>query len=478
MSDTEEVDREGAVTVAYVHSNDCAMSWHHSIIEMLAFDMANEARIMRGGWIAIHAGTDGLVESRNLAITTFLKERRADWLFWVDTDMGFAADTLERLLEAADPVERPMVGALCFSLREVGPDGMGGYETRLAPTVFDWAKENGKYGFAVRWIYPENTLTRCGGTGSACILIHRSVFEAVEKEYGPVWYERVPNTTTGQLIGEDLSFCLRAGALSAPLHIHTGVEASHAKLNWLSSRQYAEQLQADAIKQRLLAQEPTAVIVPTRGRPGHAEPFMDSFRASGASNAKVYAVIQRGDPSIKAWRKAGATVLLGSAETFMEKANFAYRQTKEPWLLLTGDDVRFHEGWLAKAQQAALDAKASVIGTNDLANPRVTAGEHAVHWLLRREYIDSQGASWDGPGTVCHEGYRYWYADDELVSVAKQRGVWAMALDSVIEHLHPVWGTASDDETYRLGQPHVEEDKELFESRRRQFAPELEPVHA
>ena len=32
--------------------------------------------------------------------------------------MGFAPDTINRLLEAADPVERPVVGGLCFTQRE------------------------------------------------------------------------------------------------------------------------------------------------------------------------------------------------------------------------------------------------------------------------------------------------------------------------------------------------------------------------
>jgi hypothetical protein len=107
----------------------------------------------------------------------------------------------------------------------------------------------------------------------------------------------------------------------------------------------------------------------------------------------------------------------------------------------------------------------AVVGTNDLGNARVMAGEHATHLLIKREYIDEVGASWDGPGVVCHEGYRHWFVDDEIVSAAKQRNEWGMALASVVEHLHPLWGKSEDDDTYRLGVRYQAADGKLFRKR-------------
>src|SRR4030081_2885653 len=96
-------DNSGAVTVAYIHSNEATMSWHHSLMELVNHDMGAEGRVMRGGWVAIHCGTGGLVEARNMAVESFLNDRVGEWLWWVDTDMGFAPNTIDRLLEAADP---------------------------------------------------------------------------------------------------------------------------------------------------------------------------------------------------------------------------------------------------------------------------------------------------------------------------------------------------------------------------------------
>jgi hypothetical protein len=242
------------VAVAYVCGNTVIYSWVRSLIELLEYDTANSGRIHAGGHIAMRCGTDGLVTARNEAVRNFLQYERADWLFWVDTDMGFRPDTVDRLLEAADPIERPIVGALCFSQREDDPDQLGGYRTTATPTVMDWAKVDGQYGWQIRWDYALNTLTQVGGTGAACILIHRSVFEKIEAEHGRVWYDRVPNTTTGQLIGEDLSFCLRAGALRIPIYVHTGVPTTHFKHLWLGEEQYMEQRALRQAQEAIAAQ--------------------------------------------------------------------------------------------------------------------------------------------------------------------------------------------------------------------------------
>jgi hypothetical protein len=475
-------DTADAVVVAYVHDKTVTYSWHHSIIEMLGHDVTHEARVMRGGWIAMKYGTDGLSDARNKAVKLFLEERQADWLFWIDTDMGFSPDTVDRLLEVADPVDRPMVGGLCFTQREESSDHMGGWRTRATPTVFDWLRlDDGQMGFSVRWDYPHDSVVQCAGTGSACLLIHKSVFEKVEAKYGPHWYDRVPNTTMGQIVSEDLSFCMRANTVGCSLWIDTSVKTTHQKTLWLAEDDYYGQVALSKLVPPVpAATEATAVIVPVLGRPQNAAPFMASLKASGADLATVYAVVDNDEDSEvrQAWQDAGARIVTHASldehvrprpGTFAEKVNNGYEATDEPWLFLVGDDVKFHPGWLDQAQHAARDG-AHVVGTNDLHNPLVVKGEHATHLLIRRNYVDERGASWDGPKVVCHEGFRHMFVDDEIVTAAKQRKVWAFAKHSKVEHLHPLWGLAEGDETYRLGAASFEQDKALFEARSVEYA--------
>lgn len=451
-----------AVTVAYVHANEVAHSWHRSLMELVGWDFAHFGRVLEGGWLAMRYGTDGLPGARNETVRQFLADDRADWLLWLDTDMGFTPDTLDRLAEVADPATRPMVGALCFAQRERTPDGMGGFRCSSAPTIFDWTDLDEGKGFVGRTQYQVNTLVRCAGTGSAAVLIHRSVFERIKAAHGETWYDRVPNPTVGgELMGEDLSFCLRAGALDIPIYVHTGVRTSHFKQFWLAEQDYW----AHAIPPP--ATEEVAILVPVLGRPEHAEPFMRSLFAS-TGLAHAYAICDDDwDDTAHAWKQAGATVLEFAGKgpgTFAQKINRGYRATSEPWLFLVGSDVRFHPGWLDHAQAIAGD-RYHVVGTQDLGNPRVISGEHATHLLVRRSYVDEQGASWDGPGTVAHESYRHWFVDDEIVTVAKQRGVWAMALGSKVEHLHPAWGKGERDAVYDLGESHAQADQERFQAR-------------
>jgi hypothetical protein len=243
VTEPDEIQRDPAqsVAVAWAGGNEVKYAFFHSMLELLGWDIANEGRVWQGGYVGLRVGTDGLVDARNKAVGIFLEEKRADWLFWLDTDMGFAPDTLDRLFEAADPVERPVVGALCFTQRETRSDDMGGWRCMATPTVFDWTHYKEQQGFAVRWDYPANTVTKVHGTGSACILIHRTVFERIRDKFGPVWYTRAPNPTTGQLISEDLSFCIRANALDIPLYVHTGVRTTHQKTIWLGEDDYWQQ---------------------------------------------------------------------------------------------------------------------------------------------------------------------------------------------------------------------------------------------
>jgi hypothetical protein len=209
-----------------------------------------------------------------------------------------------------------------------------------------------------------------------------------------------------------------------------------------------------------------AVVVPVMQRPHRAEPFMASLRET-TDRARVYAVAHAEDePTIAAWLAAEANVLTTWTHSFASKVNHAYRNTGEPWLFLVGDDVKFHPDWADELIRAAEMSGAQVIGSNDLHNPRVLRGEHATHMMISRQYIAERGASWDGPGIVCHEGYGHCFVDDEIVTRARQQdGVFCSAKLAVVEHLHPVWGNGEVDAVYERGASFLAADQALFARR-------------
>lgn len=222
--------------IAYVHGLEVAHSWHASLMALVAWDVNHHQRVIGGGWLATKYGTGGIIQARNDTVDGFLSQTSSDWLFWVDTDMGFSPDSVDRLLDVADPAERPVVGGLCYMMREVGPDGMGGMQVQPQPTIFQWKQVGDATGFDVMKDYPRDEVVKVAGTGSAFILIHRSVLEKIATEYGKSWYS--PVKVGDVTISEDLSFCMRCAAVDAPIFVHTGVKTSHLKSLWLDERMY------------------------------------------------------------------------------------------------------------------------------------------------------------------------------------------------------------------------------------------------
>jgi hypothetical protein len=88
--------------------------------------------------------------------------------------------------------------------------------------------------------------------------------------------------------------------------------------------------------------------------------------------------------------------------------------------------------------------------------------------MIARDYIETSGASWDGPGVVTHEGYKHWFCDDEIVVKARSEGVFQPALGAVIAHHHPITGLAEDDEVYRKNDQYADRDRKRFEKRVRE----------
>jgi GT2 family glycosyltransferase len=226
------------VAAAWCHGVDFATNWVHSFIDAQVWDFTHDLRI--GAHLPIRVSSShGLPRARNRVVEAFLASDM-EWLWWSDTDMGFEPSALDSLLAVADPEARPIMGALCFINREIEPDGRGGYVTVAEPALFRWVvRPDNAQGFGKVYDYTPDAINEVAATGSAFVVIHRSVFEKVAAEHGPHWYDLLPDPgTEGGLLGEDLSFCVRAQMVGCPVHVHAGVKITHQKTIWLDERHY------------------------------------------------------------------------------------------------------------------------------------------------------------------------------------------------------------------------------------------------
>jgi hypothetical protein len=235
------VPTEASVALGYLHSSRVSHSWHSSLMNTLAYDKSLGLNLIGSIPFAVScSGPNSLVEGRNMVVSNFLDKTEAEWLFFVDTDMGFEADALERLVLAADPVTRPVVGGLCFAMKHMGVDGRGGFRVMPVPTLFMFAKNPKQgIGFANRFIYPTDTMLQVAGTGAAFLLIHRSVLEEMRQIHGNAWFDFV-QYGDGTQVSEDLSFCWRLADMQVPLYVHTGIKVTHHKELWLSEDDYSQ----------------------------------------------------------------------------------------------------------------------------------------------------------------------------------------------------------------------------------------------
>lgn len=273
----------GQVQIAFLHKDVVSYSWVDSMRRLIKHDTEGPRRLTKGGEpLNIRCSTGQLVPSRNYAVSLFLDKTGAEWLFFIDTDMGFLPDTVDQLLKVADPATTPVVGALCFAQHFDGYDRMGGLRTRIAPTLYRIGQQakTGFHTFSYFGEYPLDEVVPVAVTGMACILIHRSALERIRVKDGDHWFDQVA-TESGAVVGEDFSFCLRLGALGIPVHVHTGVPTTHHKEVWLGEEDYLAQLMADAVDPQALTESiatarnafakawtvPRYAIVPTRDRP-------------------------------------------------------------------------------------------------------------------------------------------------------------------------------------------------------------------
>lgn len=214
------------------------------------------------------------------------------------------------------------------------------------------------------------------------------------------------------------------------------------------------------------------IIVPTLARPHRVQPLLDALAENPDPRVDLlYVATEDDSEELAELDRVGADYLTLPAEleSWARKINLAFRERVLPggyeWALLAADDILPRAGWYDAVLEKHAKTDCCVIGTNDGHNKSVLAGKHSTHPVVNRDYWAC--GTIDQPNLVCHEGYRHWFVDAELVETAQARGTYAHAHDALVEHFHPIYRGAKMDDTYRLGQSFVPQDRRLFMQRRR-----------
>lgn len=201
---------------------DIDPSFHTSLVSLLMYDHYNGGHILEHGDVMELQSGPRIAAARNIVVDGFLDHpKKPEWLLMLDTDMVFPPNVLNDMLEVANPITTPILGGLCF---------IGGRGAKVEPTIKICISKD-PLEFETVWNYPLDSLVSCDATGAACLLVHRSVYEAVGTKFEDTGfpYYAEGSSQEGANIGEDVMFCMRARSLGFPIHVHTGIQFGHMK---------------------------------------------------------------------------------------------------------------------------------------------------------------------------------------------------------------------------------------------------------
>ena len=190
------------------------------------------SRSSRLGTFVRVKGSGLLSKQRNRVVKKFL-ETKSDWLLMIDSDEVLTTEAFDKLVETAHEKDRPIVAGLVFASFDTGEP----YPMPL-PTIFLDAPE----GFLPLHKYDKDSVFQVDAAGTGCLLVHRSVLEAMrenaDEHQGTDWCWFWDGPINGDWIGEDLQFCRRVRSLGFPIYVHTGAILPHSKSYLLSDRQH------------------------------------------------------------------------------------------------------------------------------------------------------------------------------------------------------------------------------------------------
>jgi GT2 family glycosyltransferase len=155
-------------------------------------------------------------DARNQITKYALDKGGFDYVLWLDSDMTFGPDLMEKLLADMEPEDGPKrqaVSGLCFGRRPP-----------FKPCIYKSldVQQQGQMIYPKAEVYldyPRDQLFEVAACGFACVMMRMDVLEAMGI-YG------VPFFPIGGL-GEDLTFCWRAQKIDVKFHCDSRLKIGH-----------------------------------------------------------------------------------------------------------------------------------------------------------------------------------------------------------------------------------------------------------
>ncbi len=436
------------VMIATVAEEMSHTRFWEDLISLKSYDLATKGHLSHNAW-RCKSSSNNIATARNIAVVEFLKTP-CEWLLFIDTDQTFPPNILERLIDSADPIERPIVSALIMAKREaddIAPACVGLCDDGMLrrPTA----------------IPPFRHWPCVPGTG--CVLIHRTVFEGVAKATVPgtdktysdtafPWFEfsswHRPDGVV-DVMGEDYTFMLRANANGFASCVDTTIEAGHLKTHELTSLDFYL-AHPNGMPSR------NFVVVPFKDKWPMTRALLEQLIDQGGYD-RVF-LLNNGS-SLETTRLASLFVrTLDDVEMIDAKGLGIHEMWNigidESLALAPLSSITFLNNDLALGPEfletlsAALRKEQALVAVCPNYDNRPSNGEDLaqLYGICANRYDGTGGLSgfafmvkseWFASGWRFPEGAMWWYGDNYLtMSIDKARGAYAMVHACSVEHLN------------------------------------------
>ena len=179
-------------------------------MSLLSANFARSLALLRkGDDFDVQFEVDSLIYEGRNRLSDLAVKKGAEYVLWLDSDIVFEPDLLEKLQADIDS-GKDIVTGLYF-----------GRHYPYLPVIFKrTAFEDGKAAWAVCTNYPRNRMFKVEACGFGTVLMKTKVLVDVEKKFDN-WFAPLIG------FGEDLSFCIRARECGYEIWCDPAVKCGH-----------------------------------------------------------------------------------------------------------------------------------------------------------------------------------------------------------------------------------------------------------
>jgi hypothetical protein len=164
-----------------------------------------------------------IARQRQVLFDKWANETDADWILWIDSDIRFNLEHVQKIINSCDKDERPIVSGVYFISKSPEKTIM-----QPMPCIFySTEKEN-----VLNFVHPlpKDNLIEIDSCGMGFVIMHRQIIDKL-KLISPneSFFAEKNATNDNDFVGEDIAFFNKINKAKIPVYADTSILLDHMK---------------------------------------------------------------------------------------------------------------------------------------------------------------------------------------------------------------------------------------------------------